>query len=56
MSRRLRKLNTREKRIVKKLKKGKRPPAELLAELTDVQEQKVAALAKKYLVETAPAE
>jgi hypothetical protein len=56
MSRRLRKLNKREKRIVKKLKKGKKPPAELLSELTDVQEQKIAALAKKYLIETASVE
>jgi hypothetical protein len=52
MSRRLRKLNKREKRIVKKLKRGKKPPAELMAELTDVQEQKVATLARKYIVDT----
>jgi hypothetical protein len=56
MSRRLRKLNKREKRIVKKLKRGKKPSAELIAELTDVQEQKVATLAKKYVVETPSAE
>jgi hypothetical protein len=52
MSRRLRKLNQREKRIVRKLKKGKKAPAELLAELTDVQAQKVEALSKMYVVET----
>jgi hypothetical protein len=49
--RRIKKLSKREHKIEKQLKKGKRPPAELLAELSDVQEQKVTALSKMYAVE-----
>ena len=56
MSRRIRKLTKREKKIVKKLKKGKRPPLELLAELSDVHDQKIAALSKEYVIEASSAD